>query len=74
MCNCRESARKRNCVDLRKAYLMQNARTGGRTRERQPLFSVTYLQLCHELGTSNIPLQFSLSLSLTTRIQELTLT
>jgi len=71
--NCRESAGKRNCVALRKAYLMQNARTGSRTQDRQPLFSATYLQLCHKLGTSNLPLRFSLSLSLTTGIQELTL-
>lgn len=53
---------------------MQKARTGGRTQGRQPLFSVTYLQLCHELGTSNLPLRFCLYLSLTTGMQELTLT
>lgn len=59
MQNYRESARKGKCGDLNKVYLMQRARTGDGTWEMQPLFSETYLQLCHDLVTSNLLLQFS---------------
>lgn len=35
------------------------ALSGDSTWYRQPLFSATYLQLCHDLVTSNLLLQFS---------------